>query len=230
MKRILNLIFVCFILLISIVPVKITAEELKSIDLHNKVIEVKEYTTEYVKEAYNVCSTSSVKTYMDYRAIKNKDSKQYKYIRDNMTVNETTGLLEDEDGFIGIALGSAFGDIGDKYIFTLDNGKEFKFVKIEAKSDAHTVNGCYHAEDNSVIEFVVNSTITKEYFNTTSEYILNGNFNNTEEFEGRIQSIVKILGTVEVEVIKPIEINEYTLFNDVFFYSDENTVNYQGLS
>jgi hypothetical protein len=230
MKKILSMIFVCFVLLVTLLPVKITADEQRTISLHNKIVQTKEYTIEYLKEDINVCSTSSVKTYMDYRAINDRDSKQYKYISEYMIENEETGLLEDDDGFIGIALGSYFGEIGDKYIFTLDNGKEFKFVKVEAKSDAHTVNGCYHTVDNSVIEFVVNTTITKEYFNTTGKYILNGNFNNTEEFEGRISSIVKILGTIEVEVKQPVEIEENPLSVNNFFYDDKNILSLDNIN
>jgi hypothetical protein len=230
MKKIISMIFVCFVLLVTLLPVKITAEEQRTFSLQNKVMQAKEYTIEYLKEDINVCSTSSVKTYMDYRAIKSRDSKQYKYINENMTVNELTGLLEDDDGFIGIALGSYFGEIGEKYIFTLDTGKELKFVKVEAKSDNHTINGCYHSVDNSVIEFVVNTTITKEYFNSTGKYILNGNFNNTEEFAGKISSIVKILGTIEVEVVQPVEIEENPLSISNFFYDNQNILSLDNIN
>ena len=227
MKRIFKLIFVCFIVLTTVAPLRINAEEGRDIRLMNRIVKEKEYVTEYVEQEYDVCSTSSVKTYMDYRTIDDVNSKQYRYIRDNMTVNQVTGLLEDEDGFIGVALGSAFGEIGDKYIFTLDDGKEFKFVKVEQKSDMHTVNGCYHTEDKSVIELVLNTTIAGQYYGVSSNnLILSGNFNNSGEFEGRIKSIVKIMGTVEVEVREPLELEENPLSVDNFFYTNNIVLNF----
>ena len=77
------------------------------------------------------CSTSSVKTYMDYRAITLTSSAQYQYIQEHMTIRD--GLLYDEDGYIGVALGSWWGDIGDKWIIELDTGITLKVVKIDEK-------------------------------------------------------------------------------------------------
>ena len=118
-----------------------------------------------------VCSTSGVKTYMDYKKITSKSSNQYIYIKKYMSVNDE-GFLVDEEGRIGIALGSYFGAIGSKYNFTLSTGVVLKAVKVEAKSDAHTVNGCYQKWDKSVIEFVVDTDV----------YVRgNGNYSGTIE-------------------------------------------------
>lgn len=136
-----------------------------------------------------VCSSSKSKTYMSYKAITNTGSTQYKFIKSNMTVNEK-GLLVDKDGYIGIALGSYFGEIGRRYIITLDTGVILKVVKVEAKADNHTVNGCYQKWDKSVIEFVVDTKKAGEYYGVGSNgYIANGNFNNIPEFKGKIIKI-----------------------------------------
>jgi hypothetical protein len=75
--------------------------------------DLKDYQREFQSESIGTCSSSSVKTYEDYRGISNTGSKQYRYIHDHMTVDDTTGfLLMDEDGFIGVAMGYQYGDIG----------------------------------------------------------------------------------------------------------------------
>ena len=146
--------------------------------------------TEVVEKNYlDVCSTSSVKSYMSYKAITNQSSKQWQYIHTNMVVNEK-GLLETTDGYIGVALGSYFGEIGNKYIITLSTGIELKVVKVDEKSDRHTNNGCEQKYDKSVIEFVIDTEQATKYFGKMSnDYVLNGNFNNSNFFKGKIESI-----------------------------------------
>jgi len=124
---------------------------------------------------------------MDYRRITNKSSKQYKYIKDNMKVAEN-GLLYDNQGYIGVALGSHFGDIGNKFVITLDTGIVLKVVKVEAKDDKHTNNGCEQKYDGSLIEFVIDSENTT-YWLGSNGYILNGNFNNHKDFKGNIERV-----------------------------------------
>lgn len=132
------------------------------------------------------CSTSSAKSYMDYRMITSKTSNQYRYIQEHMTVRD--GYLVDEDGYIGVALGSWFGDIGTRWVFELSSGEFIYAVKIENKDDAHTINGCEHSIDGSVIEFVIDTT----YFPLSENgFIYNGNFNNVEWWNGDIVSVRK---------------------------------------
>lgn len=136
------------------------------------------------------CSTSSVKSYMDVSTITSKTSDQYRFIQDNMIVKN--GFLLDKDGFIGVALGSWFGEIGTRWVFKLDSGNEIYAVKIDEKDDKHTINGCEHKIDGSVIEFVIDKdSIMLE--NGTNGYILNGNFNNIEWFKGNIVSVERRL-------------------------------------
>ncbi|MFV0380077.1 MAG: hypothetical protein ACK5KQ_04545 [Anaerorhabdus sp.] len=148
------------------------------------------YNKEFVSEAIEVCSSSATKTYMSYKAITSKRSKQYRFIDEHMKVDETTGLLIDEDGFIGVALGSSFGEIGTRYYFTLDSGAVLPLVKVDAKATVDAPNGCSHSKDASVIEFVIDTDIAKEYFGVSNNgYISQGNFNNNEYFNGEIEAI-----------------------------------------
>lgn len=136
-----------------------------------------------------VCSNSSVKTYMDYKKITNKSSKQWQFIHNSGQINIVNGYLM-SDEYIGVALGSYFGEIGSKFIFTLEDGKEIKVIKVEEKADAHTINGCQQRWDNSVIEFVIDS----DYFpKAKNGYVYSGNFNNLEQFKGKIIKIEKII-------------------------------------
>lgn len=155
-----------------------------------KKINLLRYEEEMKTESVEVCSASATKTYMDYRRINDSTSAQAIYIEENMQVDETTGLLYDEDGFIGVALGSYFGEIGTRFYFTLDTGIVLPLVKIEEKSDQHTVNGCAHQKDNSVIEMVIDTKIVKEYYKDKPiNVIYTGNFNDDERFNGSIVSV-----------------------------------------
>lgn len=139
-----------------------------------------------------VCSNSQTKTYMDYKMITDKSSKQWQYINASGRIKIENGYLM-EGEYIGIALGSYFGEIGTKYIFTLDTGKQIKVVKIEEKADAHTNNGCQQKWDGSVIEFVIDSNAFEK---SANGYVYNGNFNNIEQFNGHIEKIEMVMEEV----------------------------------
>lgn len=148
-----------------------------------------------------VCHSSSTKTYMDYRAITNRSSKQYKYIQENMVIKD--GLLYDKDGSIGVALGSWWGDIGSKWTVELSNGETYDVVKIDEKSDNHTIDGCQHIGDGSVIEFVIDTkTIPNDWWGGNG-LVLSGNFNNHDKFNGTIVRIgKKFIEEVEIDISK----------------------------
>jgi len=170
----------------------LTEIELATESINNLIVEVsEEEKLELIN--INVCSSSSSKTYMDFNKITNKSSTQYRYIKENMLI-DMRGHLIDKDGYIGIALGSYFGSIGNKFIFTLENGQQLKVVKVEAKADKHTNNGCEQHWDKSVIEFVVDKKIASNYYGVASNgYIQSGNFNNLAEFKGKINKIEKVV-------------------------------------
>ena len=149
---------------------------------------------EFFTQSVEVCSNSSTKTYMNYQLITDQSSRQYQYIHEKMTVDKTTGLLLDQEGFIGAALGSYFGEIGTRYYFTLDTGIILPLVKIEQKADQDTVEGCAHRFDTSVIELVIDSKIAAEYYKTQQvDVIQSGNFNDDENFAGTILKIEKLI-------------------------------------
>ena len=139
-----------------------------------------DYQKEFKTEELSICSANTAKTYMDYRMTTVVDSRQYQFIHNHLTVDKNTGFLYDEDGFIAVALGSYYGEIGDRYYFTLDSGIVLPLVKAEEKADEDTdVSGCYHRLDGSVVEFVIDDDYAKAYFGSNSNgYVLDGNYNN----------------------------------------------------
>lgn len=154
-----------------------------------------DYQKTYKSEEITSCASNSTKTYMDYRATTVRDSTQYRFIHEQLTVDDVTGFLYDKDGFIGVALGSYYGKIGDRYYFTLDSGVVLPLVKCEEKSNMDTdPTGCYHTSDNSVIEFVIDMKKALDYFGRLSNsYVLNGNYNNYALFRGNIVKVEKVL-------------------------------------
>ena len=166
-------------------------EDKPSFDLE----ELYDYHKEFKSEEIDVCASSGIKTYIDYRMTTVVSSTQYQYMRNYMNVDKKTGFLYDKDGFIGVALGSHYGTIGSRYYFTLDSGIVLPLVKVEEKADEDTdYTGCYHMIDGSVIEFVIDSDYAGEYFyNNGNGLVLNGNYNNYWLFKGDIEKVEKVL-------------------------------------
>lgn len=182
--------------------------------------EINDYQKKYVGEEMELCSSSSSKTYMDYRSINLRESTQYKYIQKYMTVDKTTGLLVDNEGFIGVALGSYFGDIGDRFYFTLETGIVLPVVIIDQKSDSHTYNGCYHRNDNSVLEFVIDSDVASRFFGRYGNgYILQGNFNNYSLFKGEIAKVEKVTNIKNKNYVTYSKGYEVNHNEDIFQYA-----------
>ncbi len=180
-----------------------------------------DYQKEYKTEELSVCSTNTAKTYMDYRMTTVVDSRQYQFLNYKCYVDKTTGFLYDEDGFIAVALGSYYGEIGDRFYFTLDSGIVLPLVKGEEKADEDTdYSGCYHTYDGSVIEFVIDSDYAGRYFfSNDNGLVLNGNYNNYSLFRGSITKVEKVLDE-KVEKIVTYQIDQETPKSiDIFNYA-----------
>lgn len=100
---------------------------------------------------------TSFKSYMDYRAITNKKSPQYKLQNDCWT--DENGLRRCGDDYV-IAVGSYYADyVGERLDIILASGETFTAVVGDFKADSHTDDTHrYTAMSNggkNVIEFVV---------------------------------------------------------------------------
>lgn len=129
---------------------------------------------------------------MPYQKITDKTSPQYQLINESGLINiGEDGLLYSIDGYIGVALGSKYGNIGDKFIIEFDNKRELKVIKLEKKADKDTVNGCYHRSDNSMVEVLVNrETAAKTYPLAINVW---GDFNYSDKFNGEITNVLKVV-------------------------------------
>lgn len=128
---------------------------------------------------------------MDYRKITNISSAQWKLIHSDEIRVCSDGLLRDEDGFIGVAMGRYYQtSIGDRFIVTLDTGNKLKLISVDQKADCDTINGANHKTDNSMVEFVIDVDKAR---NTYKIDIVMGNFNYSEEFHGNIVKIEKVV-------------------------------------
>lgn len=191
--------------------------------IENKVFDIEnlyDYQKEYKAIEIEPCDRSSIKTYMDYRAITARDSAQFWFIREQMTVDEKTGFLYDEDGFIGVALGSFYGEIGERYYFTLESGVVLPLVKCESKADRDTDGtGCFHPADGSMIEFVIDKDYAMNYFGRISnDYILNGNYNNYSLFNGEVVKVEKVIDEKNDKYVTYQKGNTIPVDKDDIFY------------
>lgn len=218
MKKIIKVLFVLIIMMLfcgfTYVDDSTNEESTLNID------DFYDYQKEYKSEEIGVCASGTTKTYMDYRATTARNSRQYQFMHNEMTVDENTGFLYDEDGFIGAALGSYYGEIGDRFYFTLETGVVLPIVKCEEKSDSDTDDsGCYHLSDNSVIEFVIDKDYALEYFGRLSNsYVLNGNYNNYSLFRGAISKVERVLDEKNEHYVTYSTESSPIFNNDIFNY------------
>ena len=136
---------------------------------------------------------TSAKTYMDYRSITDHSSAQYNLIHSDEIEICEDGFLRDKDGYIGVAMGWRFGPIGSRYICHLENDKDIKVIKVEAKAECDSVNGFCGSTSYDIIEFVIDTRAEWMRNNICgNDYIFCGNFNNYEEMNGTIISIDRV--------------------------------------
>lgn len=131
---------------------------------------------------------TSFKSYMDYRAITNTDSKQYKLQQGAHTGIYGIRMYED---YYMIAVGSYYADsIGDILRITLDSGEQFTAIvgDFKADKDTDTLNQYHPMENNikNVLEFIVD---TQEL---NRDVRLSGSIGTYKKFNGNIKSIERI--------------------------------------
>ena len=103
------------------------------------------------------CPAGRIKSYMDYRRITNKGSKQYK-LQKRAYTDKKTGIRMFEGRYC-IAVGSYYTrEIGKKIDLLMQNGSVVECVLADMKADKDTINHHrQHATDGSVAEFVVDT-------------------------------------------------------------------------
>lgn len=126
---------------------------------------------------------TSQKTYMDYRTITSKSSKQYKLQQDAWT--DEYGFRRYGDYYM-VALGTFYtGDsCGKVFRITLDTGVSFTAITGDVKADIHTDELNQHRNGN-VVEFIVNTDAIPDMCRKMGDM----SYANDSMFTGNIQNI-----------------------------------------
>lgn len=127
-------------------------------------------------------SRGSFKSYMDYRTITNKNSKQYEI--QSVAWTDEEGFRRLGEDYI-IALGTHYTkEAGARFEIELCSGKVFTAIAGDIKANEHTVEGKV-AMDGSVVEFVVDSSKISEKSKRMGDMSYSG-------FEGEVLEIRRI--------------------------------------
>lgn len=129
-------------------------------------------------------SNTSMKSYMDYRAIKDKTSEQYKLQHSKDIYTDNEGFRRIGDNFI-IAVGTYFGcNVGQEVMVKLSSGTTFKAIVGDIKANQHTDNiNIQHSVDGSVVEFLVDSSKLDETIRKM------GDCSSANDFKGDVVGI-----------------------------------------
>lgn len=144
---------------------------------------------------HDVPDQSSFKTFMSYRTIKNRTTKQYELQQDCTTSPEG---LRTYNGYYTVALGTGFdADVGDYVDVELSSGNTLHCVVGDIKQDCHTDKTNKQVEQNgNVVEFIVDTKKLDPDVKKTGDIS-----NVSEQFQGDVENIV----VYEEEDIKPLE-------------------------
>jgi len=184
MKQFNIVLTVCLIVMVisTVVALHINAQTIK---LYRDEVDVLEQIT-ISHQAYNkprntieVCSTSTFKSYMPYRAITDKTSDQYA-LQQQAETEYRFGLRTLDDYFM-VAVTSQYGNVGDILEIEFEDNSMLAIIG-DIKGNGH--DGCQSLRDGSVIEFIVDM----EHLDENIKQL--GNFNVV--FTGSIKNIYNL--------------------------------------
>ena len=133
-----------------------------------------------VPTSYN--ANTGFKSYMDYRALTNRSSRQYALQQEAYTNEQGFRIY---DGYYMIALGTYYAkSVGERFRITLDSGQSFLAITGDIKSDAHTDSLHQHRGGN-IVEFIVDQRLIPSTCRRMGDMSYAG-------LQGRIQSIEKL--------------------------------------
>ena len=178
----------------EIMVVEITDEE-DITEAEDEVVETAEKTEEEIEEIIpyielDAPKTDTIKSYMSYRAITSKSSRQYK-LQESLAYTDENGLRM-VNGRYCVALGSYYTTtIGQWVDIELENGETIHGILADCKSNNHTDSTNRICFDGSVVEFVVD---TKTLDKTAKKM---GDISYLNNWNAKVVSI-KVYDKVEV--------------------------------
>lgn len=121
------------------------------------------------------------KSWMPKSAI-SKSSRQGQLLAN--AVKDENGLYKIDNAYC-VAMGTYYGQVGDKHTIVLDNGNTFDVILCDIKSDKHTdSNNQYTISSNCMVEFIVDE-MSLNYGIKHS-----GNVSSLPFFNGRIINVI----------------------------------------
>ena len=127
------------------------------------------------------------KSYMDYKCIR-KDCKQGKIVYGKDAWTDGDGLRKSGEYYC-VALGSYYGNIGDKFVIETDKGNTYKIIKADEKANRHTDStNRYTLANGCMMEWIV------EINEMDGSVKSSGNIDNIKKVSGAITKITKIKG------------------------------------
>ena len=166
-------------------------ERILEVEEKDKIISDKDKEINSLKQALNTKKTKSsspiplnanfFKSWMPKSAI-SKSSRQGQLLAN--AVKDENGLYKIDNSYC-VAMGSYYGQVGDKHTITLDNGNTFQVVLCDIKSDKHTDNNNqYTVSSNCMVEFIVDE------ISLNSNVKHSGNVSSLPFFNGKIINII----------------------------------------
>ena len=180
------------ILMVSMVMPQPSAENVDGffiepqIETQEEIITIEEPEEEVIQQNENLIEhiddlDTSVKTWMDYRAITDTSSPQWRLQQDAYT--DENGLRKVGDYYC-VAFGTGISNgIGSKFKVTFDNGNEILVIVADHKADRHTDKTNTYMKINNkanIMEFIVDSN----KLDNTAKVM--GDVNYISGFEGQI--------------------------------------------
>lgn len=142
-------------------PGEVEVEPIKQLVIKELVYPEEEVVQEIKpkEQEIRVCGAlKDLKTYMPWNAIDYQNSPQYRLQEQYKVEGSLKHLVNDDgiveiDGHLGVAMGSYYGNVGDKLRIVLSSGQELKVILMDIKHE-----GCASG-DGSNIEFVVDTKL-----------------------------------------------------------------------
>ena len=129
-------------------------------------------------------SNTNMKTYMSWKAITNKSSKQYQLQQHPDIYTDEEGFRKIDDKFM-IAVGTYFeADVGQEVEVELDGGNKFSAIVGDIKANKHVDENIQHKVDGSVIEFLVGDNLLP-----IIKKMGNCSYSEKNNFQGEVTSI-----------------------------------------
>lgn len=157
------------------------------IELEGEVKKLKEELEKKNKILSIPTGFNNFKSYMDYKCIK-KDCKQGNIVYGENAWTDEDGLRKSGEYYC-VALGSYYGNIGDKFIIETKKGNKYKIIKADEKANKHTdSSNRYTLSNGCMMEWIVEINKLDKFVKSS------GNIDNITKVSGAIIKITKIKG------------------------------------